>query len=86
MNKPFHLWLRDKIAQQGLTQRGFSKLVDIDESNVSNYILGKRIPDTRTLIRIILVLHNDGPKNQLVELLWEALTSIENIEVYDAIE
>lgn len=86
MNKPFHLWLRDKIAEQGFTQREFSKLVNIDESNVSNYILGKRIPNTRTLIRIILVLHDNGPKEVLVELLWEALTSIENIEVYNAIE
>ncbi len=83
MKKPFHLWLRDKIAKQGLTQREFSKLVNIDESNVSNYILGKRIPNTRTLIRIILVLHDNGPKEVLVELLWEALSSIENIEVYD---
>ena len=86
MKKPFHLWLRDKIAEHGLTQREFSKLVNIDESNVSNYILGKRIPNTRTLIRIILVLHDNGPKEVLVELLWEALTSIENIEVYNAIE
>ena len=81
MNKPFNLWLRDEIAKRGQTQREFANLANIDESNVSNYILGKRIPNTRTLIRIILVLHNQGNQDKLVKLLMESLQGIENMEI-----
>ena len=80
MSKPFNLWLRDEIANQGLTQREFAKKVGIDESNVSNYILGKRIPNTRTLIRIVLVLHNGGKQEELVRLLLDSLAGIEEME------
>ena len=81
MNKPFNLWLRDEIARRGQTQREFAKQLDIDESNVSNYILGKRIPNTRTLIRIVLVLHNGGKQAELVRLLMQSLQGIENMEL-----
>ena len=81
MNKPVNLWLRDEIAKRGQTQREFANLANIDESNVSNYILGKRIPNTRTLIRIILVLHNQGNQEKLVKLLMESLQGIENMEI-----
>ena len=81
MDKPFNLWLRDEIASRGQTQREFAKQLDIDESNVSNYILGKRIPNTRTLIRIVLALHNGGKQAELVRLLMQSLQGIENMEL-----
>ena len=81
MEKPFNLWLRDEIASRGKTQREFAALVNIDESSISNYILGKRIPNTRTLIKIILVLHDGGHQSKLVKLLIDALQSIENMEL-----
>ena len=81
MDKPFNLWLRDEIANRGKTQREFAASVNIDESSISNYILGKRIPNTRTLIKIILVLHNGGHQSKLVKLLMDALQSIENMEL-----
>ena len=81
MNKPFNLWLRDEIASRGMTQRDFSQRLDIDESSISNYILGKRIPNTRILIKIVLALHDDGPQELLVKILMDALGSIENIQV-----
>jgi transcriptional regulator with XRE-family HTH domain len=79
MNKPFNLWLRDEIAARGHTQREFANKLDIDESNVSNYILGKRIPNTRTLIKIVLVLHDGGHQSKLVRLLMDSLQGIENM-------
>lgn len=78
MKKPFNQWLRDEIIQLGITQREFANRLDIDESSVSNYILGKRIPNTRTLLKIILILHNKGTQKKLVDLLLESLATIEN--------
>ncbi len=81
MKKPFNLWLRDKIADKGKTQREFAKELEIDESSISNYILGKRIPNTRILLKVVLALHEQGNQQELVKLLFDALRSIENSNV-----
>lgn len=81
MKKPFNLWLRDKIADKGKTQREFAKELEIDESSISNYILGKRIPNTRILLKVVLALHEPGNQQELVKLLFDALRSIENSNV-----
>ena len=86
MKKPFNQWLRDELIERDLSQREFSRRLKIDESNVSNYILGKRIPNTRTLIKIVLVLSDDGPQERLVTILLGALSSIENIGNNNVIE
>jgi transcriptional regulator with XRE-family HTH domain len=86
MKKPFNQWLRDELIERDLSQREFSRRLKIDESNVSNYILGKRIPNTRTLIKIVLVLSDDGPQERLVKILLGALSSIENIGNNNVIE
>ena len=80
-DKPFNLWLRDEIGARGQTQRDFAQLIDIDESNISNYITGKRIPNTRVLLKIIMGLHEQGTQKELVELLFRALVAIENISI-----
>lgn len=86
MKKPFNQWLRDELIERDLSQREFSRRLKIDESNVSNYMLGKRIPNTRTLIKIVLVLSDDGPQQRLVKILLGALSSIENIGNNNVIE
>ena len=86
MKKPFNQWLRDELIERDLSQREFSRRLQIDESNVSNYMLGKRIPNTRTLIKIVLVLSDDGPQQRLVKILLGALSSIENIGNNNVIE
>ena len=81
MKKTFDIWLKEQISARGWTQRIFSEKLDIDESSVSNYIHAKRIPNTRTLIKIMLVLHDNGPQEQMVRILLDALQRIENIQI-----
>tara|TARA_R110002020_G_scaffold189631_2_gene388914 strand:+ start:173 stop:409 length:237 start_codon:yes stop_codon:yes gene_type:complete len=64
-------WLKAQITMLGYTQRGFSQRVGIDESVMSRFISGERIPNTRMLIRLVLAL---GGKQRL---FIQALKSLE---------
>lgn len=68
----FNEWLKAQITAKGYTQRGFSQRIGIDESALSRFLSGTRIPNTRMLIRIILGL---GGKQSL---FVDALKTLEN--------
>ena len=53
MNKPFNLWLRDEIANQGHTQREVAKKAQIHILTLSKYISG-RIQPTKKIVQQII--------------------------------
>ncbi|MAK37530.1 MAG: hypothetical protein CMC15_15340 [Flavobacteriaceae bacterium] len=56
MKQPFNIWLQNQIKNKGFTQRAYAQRLGVDESTISGYLSGRRTPNTRMLIRIVLSL------------------------------
>lgn len=55
----FNGWLRDAMAERGLSQRALAMRTGISHSTISRLITGDRIPSLSTAIAIVKVL---GPR------------------------
>lgn len=55
------------MKDNNLTQREFSKLVDLDETIISRYINGERVPNINNLFKILKVTGSDISMGDLYE-------------------
>lgn len=51
--------LKSLLDEKRISQQGFAQELGISESTVSNYILGKRMPDVRMILKISYILDCD---------------------------
>lgn len=51
--------LKSLLDEKKISQQGFAQELGISESTVSNYILGKRMPDVRMILKISYILDCD---------------------------
>lgn len=51
--------LKSLLDEKKMSQQGFAQELGISESTVSNYILGKRMPDVRMILKISYILDCD---------------------------
>jgi DNA-binding XRE family transcriptional regulator len=67
MDGDFAGWLRDSMAERGMTTRGLAMRTGINHSTISRLMRGDRDPSLATAIALLRVL---GPEPLRSRLLW----------------
>ena len=52
--------LKEILIWQGITQTKFAKMIDVEKSNVTNWIKGKSAPNLELFYKICLVLRESA--------------------------